>query len=733
VPGRSIATLELAASAPLIDGRIDDDLWKQVTPISTFVQQRPLDGEPATERTDVWLSYDRSNLYVAVRARYSDLKLLRANRVDRDQIWQDDNLRLYLDPFSDQQRAYVFAVNPYGVQGDTLLAPGAGAGGRGGRGGVGGGGAGGGGRGRGPATNDPTQPPGDVSWNALFSSAGTLTEDGWTAELAIPFKSLRYPARAAGEVHRWGLQIQRTILGKNESAVWSPVSRAIQGFLRQLGQVDGMRDLSTSRNLELQPTVTTVGTSRRTDDSLSFETSRVAEAGLGVKYGITSNLTLDFTANPDFSQVESDRGQIETNQRFPLFVPEQRPFFVEGQENFNVQAPVVVLHTKTIVNPRFGAKVTGKLGRTLVGFMVADDEAPGQLDDSSAPGFGQSAKVIVARARQVLIGDSSVGVIATNRIFADTYSRLAGIDGQFRIGNTIRIRTVAMAATHRDIEGVENRGTTYQAQIERQGRSLIYGLSRAVVDPGFRTDLGFVRRTDTRATDASVEYAWWPESWVTTWGPRFRYERITDAAGTLQNTTASFGASAQFAANMTADLTINRDLERYEGIDFHPNRVIVGGSYDRSRYFSFRGQYSFGRAIRFVENPFLGTGNETSFTLNLRPLSRVRSEITLNTSRLVNPTTGGEEFDVRILRALSTYQFTGRFLVRNITEYDTSARTVGVNLLATYRVNAGTAAFVGYDDRFEGRLTLEDESTLPIPMRRANRALFAKLQLLLRY
>ena len=142
-PVRSTATLELAASAPLIDGRLGDDLWKQVTPISTFVQQRPLDGEPATERTEVWLAYDRSNLYVAVRAYYSDLTLLRANRVDRDQIWQDDNLRLYIDPFSDQQRAYVFAVNPYGVQGDTLLAPGAGVGGRGGRGGGGGGGGGG--------------------------------------------------------------------------------------------------------------------------------------------------------------------------------------------------------------------------------------------------------------------------------------------------------------------------------------------------------------------------------------------------------------------------------------------------------------------------------------------------------------------------------------------------------------------------------------------------------------
>jgi hypothetical protein len=210
-------------------------------------------------------------------------------------------------------------------------------------------------------------------------------------------------------------------------------------------------------------------------------------------------------------------------------------------------------------------------------------------------------------------------------------------------------------------------------------------------------------------------------------------ERIHDAAGILQNHTVRTGLSAEFAANMSADVSIDRDLERFEGVDFRPHRVRIGGTIDRSRFVSVRGQYSFGRSIRFVEDPFLGRGNETNLTINLRPVSRARSEVTLTTSRLTDPRSGLEEFDVRIVRALSTYQFTNRLLLRNITEYNTAERTIGLNLLATYRVNAGTAFFLGYDDRFNGLSALDDETTVRHPFRRLNRAVFAKLQVLLRY
>lgn len=189
--------------------------------------------------------------------------------MDRDRTDRDDTVEIFFDPFLDQLRAYVFSVNGYGVQGDRLI------------------------------TNQPRNPTGavgpaqgDTSWDALLVSAGTPVPDG-IAELAIPFKSLRYPARGQGEAHRWGLQIQRQIRSKNETVLWAPVSRDDPGFLRQMGVLDGMVDLSTSRNLELLPTVTAVHVGNLASSTGSFVTQDVQEGGVGLKYGITPNLTLD--------------------------------------------------------------------------------------------------------------------------------------------------------------------------------------------------------------------------------------------------------------------------------------------------------------------------------------------------------------------------------------------------------------------------------------------------------
>ena len=297
--------------------------------------------------------------------------------------------------FLAQQRAYVFSVNGYGVQGDSIV------GGRRGSGGGGGGGGPGGGGG---------VPRGDSSWDALFSSGGQLVDDGYTAELAIPFKSLRYPARGPDVPHTWGMQLVRRIRGKDETVVWSPVSRDIAGFLPQMGLLEGMTGLSTSRNLEVQPTFTTFRFG-----ALNEETGQVVdgdpdpEGGVNFKYGVTSNLTADLTFNPDFSQIESDRPQVEVNQRFSrfsLFYPELRPFFLEGAEIFQIQAPFTPVHTRTIVDPQFGGKLTGKTGRTTVGVLYANDEAAGAATDASSDlSLAQPAQTFVGRVRYDLYSE----------------------------------------------------------------------------------------------------------------------------------------------------------------------------------------------------------------------------------------------------------------------------------------------------------------------------------------
>ena len=227
---------------PTIDGRLDDAAWLGATHISEFVQLQPLDGAPATESTDVYLAYDSTSIYLGIRARYSAPSMIRANRSDLDTTFRVDLVNVYFDTFLDQQRAYVFTVNAYGVQGDSIVSARGGGGGFNRRRGGGGGGL----------------PRGDDSWDALFTTGGRMVDDGFTAEMAIPFKSLRYPQRGGAAPHRWGLQIARRIAGKDETVVWSPVSRAVAGFLPQMGVLEGMAGLSTSRNIEILQTFTTI-------------------------------------------------------------------------------------------------------------------------------------------------------------------------------------------------------------------------------------------------------------------------------------------------------------------------------------------------------------------------------------------------------------------------------------------------------------------------------------------
>lgn len=705
-------------TAPKVDGQLDDAVWATAARITSFVQERPVEAAPASEQTEVLIAYDSQNMYFGIRAHYADVSLMRANRADRDQAMRDDNIQLYFDPFLDQQRGYLFSVNAYGVQGDGLLS------------GSGGGGGGGGGNNRGSRGPNGA----DLSWDALYFSAGARTEDGWTAEVAIPFKSLRYPAHKDGAPHTWGFQIAREIQGRNELVVWAPVSRDVLGFLAQMGTIEGMSQLSMSRNLEILPTVTTVGSQNLDSTTGVRSNSDVEEGGLSLKYGLTSNMTLDLTFNPDFSQIESDRAQVEVNQRFPLFFPELRPFFLEGQEIFSIPGPITLVHTRTIVDPRYGAKITGKVGKTTVGFLVADDEAPGKTDSVTDAAYGHTATNVFARVRYDLYSESSVGLIATDREFMDQYSRVGGLDSQFKIGRNQRISFRAIGTSHRDENGVDTSGRMLDASFRKEGRGLAYSTSYYEITPDFKTNAGFVRRTDERQGNANVSYRWWPQNWIVNWGPRFNYNRNYEFSGKVQDTGVGLGWNAQFDRNININLNTDRDMERYEAVDFHKVRYGMGFGVNTSRKVSIGGFTNWGDQIRYVTNPYLGKGRNGQLTLTLKPYSRLQSEINLTTSSFRNVTTDTSEFAIKIYRLLTTYQFTERLLLRNIVDYNNYDRTLGGNLLLTYRVNSGTALYVGYDDRYR---SADKISATLYPgnedYTRTSRAIFAKLQILFRY
>jgi hypothetical protein len=710
--GRPTITAVRLKEPPNIDGRLDDAAWGSAARIAQFVQTRPLEGAPATEQTEVYVAYDSQQLFFGFYVRYANPGLVRANRVDRDRTENDDTVTVVFDPFLDQQSGYALSVNGYGVQGDSILRGTGGFGGQGAQGGL----------------------QGDTSWNALFESGGQLVEDGWTAEMAIPFKSLRYPARGSGQAHRWGFQVLREIQGKDETVVWAPISRDVSGFLRQVGLLDGMSDLSTSRNLEVLPSFTAIQAGTLDSTTGGYGVDDSAEGGLYLKYGVTSNLTLDFAYNPDFSQIESDRQQIEVNLRFPVNYPEQRPFFVEGQDNFRLGGPVgQMVHTRTIVDPRYGAKLTGKVGRVSMGFMMAEDQAPGRGVERNDPAFGRSAQVVAGRVMYELFSENTLAGLFTSREFLNSYSRAYGYDLQLRMGATHRGQVKGSFTDHVDHNGVRRIGHWNELNLRRQARHFNYSLHHDEIEPDVKTDLGFVRRVDVRNTRGNVSYRWWPEGAIVSWGPQYNFDWNYDFAGNLQEQNNGLGLSFDFAKNINVGGTVNRDLERYGDIDFRKTRVSFNGAVRTSRRISVSGSINHGDEIRFITNPYLGSTTGWETTVTLRPVSRLQSLITVDSNRFIDVRDRSEVFDIKIVRATTTYQFTDRLLLRNILEHDSWDKKVGVNLLVTYRVNAGTAFFVGYDDRY--RQGEQVNSTLFPGARyeRTNRAVFTKLQYLFRY
>ena len=743
--GRRRAVAVWTSRPPRIDGRLDDTVWSSITPITGFVQTSPVEGAPATERTDVWIAYDRDHLYVAFHAHYSDPGIVRATRAERDQGRADDRMAVLFDPFRDQQRAYLFSVNGYGVQNDAIVNAGAGAtrsrssvgrssggsgGGRGGSGRSGGSGRGGGSRGGVFTAGFGIR--GDLSWDALFEAGGRLVEDGWTAEMAIPFKSLRYPSRSANQMHRWGFQISRNIREKSESLVWSPVSTDVAGQLTQMGILDGLTDLSRSRNLEFLPTFTGLQAGSFDPRSGGFRNGGpLSELGLGVKYGVTSNLTLDVTLNPDFSQIESDQPQVEVNQRFALFYPELRPFFLEGQEIFAAATPVNLVHTRTIVDPRIGAKLSGKVGDMTLGVFVTDDEATGTLDDGSSPGSGGVAQSFIGRARYDLYPESYVGVIATAREHGADYTRVGGVDGRLRLNRTHSVSFTAAESAHRSAVDGELGGSIREIDFAREARNLTYSLAHSSIEPGVRTGTGFIPRVDIRRTDASVGYRWWPGSRIISWGPSFTYLRNYSHQGVLEDEQFRGAVNFEFIRSVRLSGGINRDLERYGGIDFRKTSYSFGGAVS-NRYVSVVGHLNGGDGIYFSDDPFLGRSAGGRLAVYVRPGTRLRADLETLFSRFVDPL-GATVFDVKILRSRTYYQFSNRLMLRHILEHNTLRGTLGNNLLLTYRINAGTVAFLGYDDRFLRGPQLD---ALLFPTRqfeRTNRAIFTKVSYLLRF
>ena len=471
--------LNLDVQAPLVpnpgiqvDGRLDEEAWRNAALLTGFTQYDPVEGSPASERTEVRMLVSGEALYFAIRADDSSGGV-RATLTERDGYRRsDDYVRVILDTFNDRRRAYVFMVNPLGVQADGLWVEG-------------------GGRGFG----DP------IDWapDFLWQSSGRVDEEGYQAELRIPIKSLRFPEASEQD---WGLQVQRSIRRTGYSQSWAPITSEQANRLAQSGTLEGLRGLDPGMFLEVNPTVVASRTGSF-DESLGrlAHESPNGEAGLNVTYGITSNLRLDGTFNPDFSQVEADAGQIVVNERFALFLPEQRPFFLEGSEVFSM--PERLVYTRSIANPVGAAKISGKVGSFNVAYL-------GAVDDVGSGSGVESAKPIVnlLRFKRDLGGSSTLGMVYTDRTDPGVdFNRVVGADARLILGGRYTLDVMAAGSADGNAGESTRWGSLVSASLDRSGRHFSAEAAFQDIDDDFRAGSGFIRRTGITRMEGEARYS----------------------------------------------------------------------------------------------------------------------------------------------------------------------------------------------------------------------------------
>jgi hypothetical protein len=758
--------------APLIDGRLDDEVWRYAALFSDFYQVQPGDNTSPSRPTEVRLGYDAKTLYVAFRA-FDEPASVRATLARRDAVDVDDYVAILLDTFNDQRKAYALYFNPLGVQGDAVFTEGAGF---------------------------------DFSVDIVMESKGVITEDGYTIEVAIPFKSLRYEA---GKGKLWGLHLRRVIKRfNNELDSWMPLSRDRSGLLNQAGRITGLENISTERTLELIPSLTVSETGRRvrafdsvaeTEQSLLNQGRIVNQAveldpGLTAKLGLTPTITLDLALNPDFAQVEADQIVVTANQRFPIFFQEKRPFFLEGIDIF--RTPVQAVHTRAIVDPDIAVKLTGKRGRNTFGVLLASDNAPGNFTEEErndpanfqriAKFVDKNAYIAVLRAKRDVGREASVGFLATSYNFIERHNQLFGLDGRFRLDPKTVFTFQVLGTTSRrffyDADGDRNIYRTgnafrYYYDYDRRGRNLTIELFGTGQTRDYRADVGFTQRTNVNTENLYVAYNSTPQpkARLVSWSVQnFNYLRF-DWQGQMLGWAEDFNVGFSFPGQTRFNVAYISEYERVFESEFGAKRTrtragafagedsersvhkkaidIYGGTTPDKKFSGFWEFYyvwgeldfDFGAGARFprvspaalldADAPLdPGPGNLLNATMNLnfQPTDALRVSLNYNKSRLTRHDTRRTAFDENLYALSAAYQFTRFTFARARIDYTTINSRLRGQFLLGWTPNPGTALYIGYNDDLAFNGFNPFTQVLEPGFRRNGRTFFVKLSYLFR-
>jgi len=449
-------------AAPVINGVLDEPVWQQAALLTGFSEFSPHDGIPSVDSTHVFVWYSPTAVYFGIRA-YESHGAAHATLADRDKISADDNIQILIGTFHDHRQAYVFGVNPLGVQMDgTVVEQGQVLTG-----------------GWTPTLSGRVAP--DLSQDFVFASKGRLTDYGYEVEIRIPLKSLKYQS---ADAQSWDLNIVRQVQHSGSEDSWVPAKRSNTSFLSQSGTLDGLTGLERGLVLDVNPSLTQKATGTPGQGGWAYDRGS-PQLGGRVQWGITNTLTLNAAANPDFAEVESDAGQVVIDPRQALFFPEKRPFFLEGMDAFNT--PHNLIYTRRIVQPDAALKLTGKVGRTSIGLLSAGD------DRSLSPSGHERPFYNVFRALRDLGGQSRIGVAYTDRVIGSDYNRVADIDGRIVFRDVYSAAFQAAKSFDRSA-GVTSNAPLWEGIFSRNGKKFGMRYIFTGIDEDFRARSGFISR-----------------------------------------------------------------------------------------------------------------------------------------------------------------------------------------------------------------------------------------------
>ena len=676
-------------------------------------ETRPGENTPAPVETECLVTYDDAHIYIAFEAYDPDPESIRAHLSDRDTAWNDDFVGVVLDTFNDERRAFEFFVNPLGVQMDLV--------------------------------NDDVAGHESAAWDAIWDSAGRITEEGYVVEFAIPFQQLRFPN--GGGVLTWGFDAIRFYPRSDRVRIASQrMDRNISCYLCQISKVEGFEGATPGRNIELVPTLTAGRQDERSDfpDGELENGDGESEVGFTASWGVTPSMTLGVTLNPDFSQVEADVAQLDINNQFTLFFPEKRPFFLEGADFFS--SPFDAVFTRNVAAPDWGLRLTGKQNRNGVGVFVAQDSVtnlifPGSTgSDSDSFDFGTTDSTL--RYRRDFGKASSVGVLFTGRDGGDYNNYVGGIDGlyRFRESDSVRYQVLGSQSQY-PTEIAEDydqplgsiADQAFMLSYTHDARNLAGWVRYEDVGENFRADMGFMPKVDFQEAVTGLERHWWGTEgdWYNRLSVGGEWARSEDHSGQLLSEEFDVWGVYQGPLQSFVWFDVATGNEFFDGelfdLNFIRSFVAVRPVGDfRFEMFSRVGDQVDYSNVQPADEIYLNPEIQFNLGLHLRTdLSHTYQQLDVEDGRL---------FTANLSQLRVVYQLNIRTFVRAIFQYqdiernpdlhvdeevDANTRHLFLQLLFSYKLNPRTVVFVGYSDNREG-----DQN---IALTQENRTIFLKL------